>query len=66
MSDQSRFFDEMTGGAPHARGPYAQYNDWFQGEYLRDLQKKSAGAEGFSAAPASPSTSMARPMLMNA
>lgn len=47
MTDQNRFFDEMTGGNPHARGPYAPYDTWFQGENLDDLRTKSVEAEGF-------------------
>ena len=47
MTNQMQFFDEMTGGAPSARGPYAPYDTWFQGEDLDDLRKKSAEAEGF-------------------
>ncbi|ABD55593.1 circularly permuted type 2 ATP-grasp protein [Jannaschia sp. CCS1] len=47
MTDQTRFFDEMTGGAPQARGPYQPYDAWFQGEDLDEIRKKSAEAEGF-------------------
>lgn len=47
MTDQNKFFDEMNGGAPHARGPYGGYDTWFQGENLDDLRQKSVEAEGF-------------------
>ncbi len=47
MTDQNRFFDEMNGGNPDARGPYSTYDNWFQGEDIGDLRTKSAEAEGF-------------------
>ncbi len=47
MSEQSQFFDEMTGGAEAARPCYDPYDTWFQGEDLEDLRKKSAQAEAF-------------------
>ncbi len=47
MTDQSRFFDEMTGGQDRPRQPYGPYDEWFCGENLKDLRKKSAEAESF-------------------
>ncbi|WP_224815229.1 circularly permuted type 2 ATP-grasp protein [Hasllibacter sp. MH4015] len=47
MTDDTRFFDEMTGGSATARDPYAPYSGWFEGEDLGDLRQKSAQAEAF-------------------
>jgi uncharacterized circularly permuted ATP-grasp superfamily protein len=66
MRDRLPFFDEMLGSGEAARDPYASYHGWFSNEDLKDLRKKSTDAETFSAAPASPSTSMARPRQTNA
>ncbi|MEX3014942.1 circularly permuted type 2 ATP-grasp protein [Gymnodinialimonas hymeniacidonis] len=47
MTDNSRFFDEMTAGQPDPRAPYGAYSTWFNGEDLKDLRKKSSDAESF-------------------
>ena len=47
MTDDSRFFDEMTGGSQHPRPPYAPYDAWFQSEDMKDLRRKSLDAENF-------------------
>jgi uncharacterized circularly permuted ATP-grasp superfamily protein len=47
MDKQNRFFDEMFDSAGAARQPYARYNDWFQGEDIRHLRRKSEEAEAF-------------------
>ncbi|MEJ6389014.1 circularly permuted type 2 ATP-grasp protein [Gymnodinialimonas ulvae] len=47
MTDNSRFFDEMTGGHAQPRTPYATYDAWFQSEDMKELRRKSADAESF-------------------
>jgi len=47
MTDKPQFFDEMFGVGDKARPPYARYNQWFEGEDIRELRKKSADAEQF-------------------
>jgi hypothetical protein len=66
MRDRLPFFDEMLGSGEAARDPYASYHGWFSNEDLKDLRKKSPMPRLSSAAPASPSTSTARPRRTNA
>ncbi|MCR9067579.1 MAG: circularly permuted type 2 ATP-grasp protein [Rhodobacteraceae bacterium] len=47
MTEHSPFFDEMSGSGAGLRSPYGRYRDWFDGEDLRDLRKKSTEAERF-------------------
>jgi len=47
MNDNSRFFDEMTGGETQMRFPYASYASWFDGEDQEELRRKSQDAESF-------------------
>jgi len=47
MGEAPDFFDEMTGGDTETRAPYRQFRDWFEGEDLRHLRRKSAEAEDF-------------------
>ncbi|MDH3262912.1 MAG: circularly permuted type 2 ATP-grasp protein [Paracoccaceae bacterium] len=47
MSDNARFFDEMSGGAGGPRQPYADYQRWFEGEDIANLRRKSDEAETF-------------------
>jgi uncharacterized circularly permuted ATP-grasp superfamily protein len=47
MNDKPDFFDEMHGGQDAPRAPYKSYAEWFHGEDLRDLRKKSTDAERF-------------------
>ena len=48
MSDPSPLFDEMLTGPDAPRRPYESYYDWFRGEDIRQLKRKSAKAEAFS------------------
>ncbi|CUH65714.1 hypothetical protein TG4357_02016 [Thalassovita gelatinovora] len=47
MDTQSKFFDEMFGGADTPRSPYSRYFDWFESEDPKELRKKSLEAEAF-------------------
>ncbi|MEM7319329.1 MAG: circularly permuted type 2 ATP-grasp protein, partial [Pseudomonadota bacterium] len=47
MDDNKKHFDEMLLGPDASRAPYSGYFDWFNGEDLRALRKKSAEAEEF-------------------
>ncbi|WP_323785110.1 circularly permuted type 2 ATP-grasp protein [Thalassovita sp.] len=47
MDTQSKFFDEMFGGADQPRSPYSRYFDWFESEDPKELRKKSLEAEAF-------------------
>ncbi len=47
MSDPLQFFDEMYGGSPEARGCYSSYCDWFEGQNIAHLRRKSEDAETF-------------------
>jgi uncharacterized circularly permuted ATP-grasp superfamily protein len=47
MASTRRTFDEMLDAADRPRPPYAAYHDWFSGENLKDLRRKSAEAEAF-------------------
>ncbi len=47
MSGNTEFFDELDGGGDGPRAPYAAYTRWFEGENLKDLQRKSIEAETF-------------------
>ncbi|MGD9864955.1 MAG: circularly permuted type 2 ATP-grasp protein, partial [Pseudodonghicola sp.] len=40
-------FDEMLAGPDQARAPYEGYYEWFCGEDLKGLRRKSAEAEAF-------------------
>ncbi len=43
--DDERIFDEMWGNDAQLRGPYAQFNAWFDGEDPRHLRAKQREAE---------------------
>ncbi|GGD38536.1 circularly permuted type 2 ATP-grasp protein [Sinisalibacter lacisalsi] len=43
--DDERIFDEMWGSDAQLRGPYAQFNNWFDGEDPRHLRAKQREAE---------------------
>jgi len=47
MGEEASIFDEMTGLSGALRKPYESYRDWFDGEDLRDLRRKSSEAELF-------------------
>ena len=47
MASTRKTFDEMLDAADRPRPPYAAYHDWFSGENLKDLRRKSAEAEAF-------------------
>jgi uncharacterized circularly permuted ATP-grasp superfamily protein len=47
MSEDPRFFDEMSGGRDDPRPPYADYYRWFRSEHISRLRKKSDEAETF-------------------
>ncbi len=47
MNDDTKFFDELSGGGDTPRAPYAGYTRWFDGEDLKDLRRKSIEAETF-------------------
>ena len=47
MADDSRFFDEMSGAQPDARGPYTGYAKWFDADDPDELRRKSSEAERF-------------------
>jgi uncharacterized circularly permuted ATP-grasp superfamily protein len=47
MASTRRTFDEMLDAADRPRPPYAAYHDWFSGENLKDLRRKSVEAEAF-------------------
>ena len=47
MDQSDRFFDEMFSGPEAARPPYEGYYQWFRGEDLKDLRRKSSEAEAF-------------------
>ena len=47
MTENSRFFDEMTGGEGAARAPYEEFDRWFQNEDISNLRRKSVDAERF-------------------
>ncbi len=47
MGEETSIFDEMTGQSGTLRKPYRSYRDWFDGEVLRDLHRKSSEAELF-------------------
>lgn len=47
MDDTTRFFDELHGNGDQPRPPYRGYTDWFEGEDLKDLRRKSDEAESF-------------------
>ena len=47
MGEESSIFDEMAGKAGGLRRPYESYRNWFDGENLSDLRRKSSEAELF-------------------
>jgi len=47
MGEEASIFVEMTGLSGALRKPYESYRDWFDGEDLRDLRRKSSEAELF-------------------
>lgn len=47
MSSEEKPFDEMLERGVAPRGPYKAYYEWFQGENLKHLRRKSADAEAF-------------------
>ncbi len=47
MTKTPEFFDELYGTGQTPREPYRGYSDWFEGENLRDLRRKSDEAEMF-------------------
>ena len=47
MTDKPRFFDEMLGTGDTARGPYADYDEWFGKENPKELVKEAKEAEEF-------------------
>ncbi|SFC51550.1 circularly permuted type 2 ATP-grasp protein [Tropicimonas isoalkanivorans] len=47
MSETSKFFDELQASSGDARAPYKKYHEWFQGEDIARLRRKSAEAENF-------------------
>ncbi len=47
MNDDNRFFDELQGNGTAPRAPYQDYANWFHGEDLKDLRRKSDEAETF-------------------
>ena len=47
MGQTKTIFDEMLAGPDEARLPYQGYYDWFRGEDLKGLRRKSAEAEAF-------------------
>jgi hypothetical protein len=53
-------YDEMIDGQGQVRPAYAGYREWYDAQDPRWMVKQGKQAEASSAAPASPSTSMAR------
>ena len=47
MTDKPKFFDEMLGTGDTARGPYADYDEWFGKENPKELVKEAKEAEEF-------------------
>ncbi|MEM6387248.1 MAG: circularly permuted type 2 ATP-grasp protein [Pseudomonadota bacterium] len=47
MSDDNRFFNELNGNGDLPRSPYRGFTEWFDGEDLKDLRRKSDEAESF-------------------
>jgi len=47
MQENEEHFDEMFGNGGARRGPYADYQDWIEGEDLNHLRRQSAKAETF-------------------
>lgn len=45
MADAPKFFDEMYGRSETPRPPYQKYAEWFSGEDVNNLRRKSAQAE---------------------
>ncbi len=47
MADDQTFFDELHGEGNGPRAPYNTYCEWFDGEDLKDLRRKTEEAETF-------------------
>ncbi|MEM1365650.1 MAG: circularly permuted type 2 ATP-grasp protein [Pseudomonadota bacterium] len=47
MSELPNFFDELFEDTDSPRAPYEQFHDWFSGDDIRRLKRKSADAENF-------------------
>ena len=47
MNDEKRFFNELQGDGEAPRAPYQAYAEWFEGEDLKELRRKSTEAENF-------------------
>ncbi|MGR3512534.1 MAG: circularly permuted type 2 ATP-grasp protein [Paracoccaceae bacterium] len=47
MSEENQFFDELHGKGDAPRAPYHGYSEWFEGEDLKELRRKSEEAENF-------------------
>ncbi|MEL7097865.1 MAG: circularly permuted type 2 ATP-grasp protein [Pseudomonadota bacterium] len=47
MADSPDFFDELSGNSGAPRVPYSRYCDWFDGQELKSLKRKSSEAELF-------------------